>query len=520
MEHGHWMDVLRSTQVQYSGQGVLKLLRNIGRPACMSMLVLFFFTRLAAVDYMTQEEAFAAAFPEATISQITPELSREQAQLVMSKAASKARGKFSGIYVAHRGQQVQGVCFIDNAIGRTEFFTYACSLNSDGSVKRIDVITYREPKGMEIKQRNWLQRFVGKTYGDTLRVKKDIPNISGASLSCKAMVERVRFMVTYYNLVLARQVQDWVKEQSLPAKDAVELKQMYQYEQSAVISEPILRLSFPHQEHESEVLKTHAEKMIAVARHWDALSNTWNADSELSQLIAVGGGVASVELAGLINRIFDLSQQTKGAVDPCLGALMTLWQDAQRKNTMPTTDAVQSALKVSGLKQITWDCASRTLKIPSQVAFDVSAFNKGWIVDQLRRYAEEQRLQVVINFGESSYAAVACDVTIQLRQAGSAETKAIQLTAGQCLASSGAYHRRFTIADQTFSHFINAQTGHLLQGQRAASVLSDEAIVADVWATAACILPRKDLQAVLEQHSVAASIWRDDELLQLGLWAP
>ena len=497
-----------------------KLLRNISRPACISMLVLFYFARLSAVDYLSQDEAFVKAFPGATISQFKPTLTAEQAQLVMSKAASKARGKFSGIYVAHTGKEFQGICFIDNAIGRTEFFTYACSLNADGSVKRIDVITYREPKGMEIKQRNWLQRFVGKKYGDRLKVKKDIPNISGASLSCKAMVERVRFMVAYYDLVLAKQAKQWLFEQNVAEAEAEKsVAPAYVYEQSAVISEPVLRLSFSEQNLSQEQLQQHAQKMIQVAQHWDAMTNTWNPESEIVKLIKAQGGVASDDLARFLHEVFFIAAQSEYAVDPSVGVYMELWQAAEKKQQMPSKEAIASLATSSALRQAAWNNETKQLHVPVGMRWDLSAFTKGWIVDRVRDYASQHKLRVVINFAESSFAAVNCQADIVVRHGEPLAAEHITLPPNHCLSSSGSYHRGIQIADQRFSHFIDPRTGHLLSGQRASCVVAKSAFAADVWSSAACILSTKKVKELVARHVDASCMHRGTERIATGAWS-
>src|SRR2546421_1032259 len=67
--------------------------------------------------------------------------------------------------------------------GLTDDFQIALAvgLNSDGSVKQIEVMEYRETYGGEIRNEKWRAQFVGKTIRSTLKLDSDIKNISRAT---------------------------------------------------------------------------------------------------------------------------------------------------------------------------------------------------------------------------------------------------------------------------------------------------------------------------------------------------
>ena len=62
-------------------------------------------------------------------------------------------------------------------------------------VKQIEILTYRESHGGEIRLPAWRRQFVGKTSAAPLRIGDDIANISGATLSCTHLAEGVRRVV-------------------------------------------------------------------------------------------------------------------------------------------------------------------------------------------------------------------------------------------------------------------------------------------------------------------------------------
>jgi len=67
-------------------------------------------------------------------------------------------------------------------------------------VRQIEVLSYRESHGHEIRLPAWRKQFVGKDASAPLRVGDDIANISGATLSCSHVTEGVRRIVAVIDL--------------------------------------------------------------------------------------------------------------------------------------------------------------------------------------------------------------------------------------------------------------------------------------------------------------------------------
>ncbi len=488
--------------------------QNIGRPAHVCVQVLFFFLSvcvMAEENYLTIEAALEKAFPEsAQCQQFIPELSREQARLVFSKAHPKKNGKLQRIYVAHNDGVLDGVVFIDNAIGRTEHFTYACALNKDGSIKRIDVLTYREPYGNEIRKRSWLKRFVGKKYGAGLRHKRDIPNLNGATLSCRGMVERVRFLVTYYDLVLSKQVADW-----LPQASKEPLANVKKVERSAIIGEPVFRIELLRNNNEAvEALQAHAQAGLQRAEKWDAHINTWNPESELS--LALQGKLTTVSdgLKDFINHVQAMHRLTKGSVDPSVKPLIDVWYQADKNQKIPDTSAINDALKHVGLKKTQWDAATKSLSCPTTMRWDASALAKGWMIDRVYDELTKQKLIGSLHYGESSVRALGETMQVAVRDPKDPGRvfKTISLKAGQAISSSGTYHRQLVIGDEQFSYFINPKNGQPIRTARAATVIAANTALADALSTMACLLPAEESLPIIDGiDGCAAHIWIGDK---------
>jgi Na+-transporting NADH:ubiquinone oxidoreductase subunit NqrC len=151
-----------------------------------------------ATTYLTVEQAQEAIFPGAAM---TP------APVVLTDAQRKAIESASGVRVRNREQQVWRVAgggwfILDQVLGKHEFITYAVGLLTDGSVKQIEILDYRETYGSEIRDQRWRAQFVGKTSGSELKLDKDVKNISGATLSCRHITDGVKRLLAFHDVAL------------------------------------------------------------------------------------------------------------------------------------------------------------------------------------------------------------------------------------------------------------------------------------------------------------------------------
>ena len=64
-------------------------------------------------------------------------------------------------------------------------------------VLAIEILTYREGHGAEVRLPAWRNQFVGKTAADPVKIGSDIANISGATLSCTHITDGVHRLVAW-----------------------------------------------------------------------------------------------------------------------------------------------------------------------------------------------------------------------------------------------------------------------------------------------------------------------------------
>ncbi len=94
-----------------------------------------------------------------------------------------------------------GYGFVDNVKSKTQLITYLVSLTPIGEVKDVDVLVYRESYGGEIAYESFRKQFRQKTVLDELRPGKDIKNISGATISVRAISQGVKKILATYDVI-------------------------------------------------------------------------------------------------------------------------------------------------------------------------------------------------------------------------------------------------------------------------------------------------------------------------------
>jgi len=141
----------------------------------------------------------AAAIAIASPAHAVQYLSIAQAQkLAFPSATGFAEMQAGRAWKAQSGGQTIGLFVFDRVIGKHLYIDYSVAIGSDGRVRRVDILQYRESYGDEVKGASWLAQFVGKGSGSSLQVGSDIRNISGATLSSHHVTEGVKRILAAY----------------------------------------------------------------------------------------------------------------------------------------------------------------------------------------------------------------------------------------------------------------------------------------------------------------------------------
>lgn len=155
------------------------------------LLIFAFFTAtvcLAETVYLTPQEALKRAFQgsQEVVSEKKTLSPEQKKRIEKATGITVAKDQWT-FYLGKSGSKVDGYALIDNEIGKTEPITFLTTLSPKGEVQSVEILVYREPIGSEIKSENFRRQFVGKKEADPIRIGQDIKNITGATLSSRAV---------------------------------------------------------------------------------------------------------------------------------------------------------------------------------------------------------------------------------------------------------------------------------------------------------------------------------------------
>lgn len=169
--------------------------------ACLILLALLSFGGPAAAEtvFLTPKEALKVFFQnsEQVVSEkkeITGDL---KGKIEKSLGYSLSREGVT-FYLGKTKGHVDGYALIDNEIGKTEPITFMTVMTPQGEVRAVEILVYRESHGGEVKSKRFLKQFESKKQRDPIRVGQDIDNISGATLSARALAKGVKRGVTFW----------------------------------------------------------------------------------------------------------------------------------------------------------------------------------------------------------------------------------------------------------------------------------------------------------------------------------
>ena len=210
-----------------------------------------------------------------------------------------------------------------------------------------------------------------------------------------------------------------------------------------------------------------------------------------------------------------------------VGPLVNLWGfgPAGRPGVVPTDEAVAAcrARVGYGLLEVREEPPALR-KHRADVYVDLSAIAKGFAVDEVARLLEQRGVRgyMVEIGGEVRTRGRKPDgglwrIGIELPVADSAEIACAVELDGRSLATSGDYRNFFEQQGRRYSHEIDPRTGRPVEhGLVSVSVLADDCMTADAWATALMVLGPESALPTAERYGldVLCMIRTQDGLLE------
>jgi Na+-translocating ferredoxin:NAD+ oxidoreductase RnfG subunit len=172
----------------------------------LTLVVLFLPVGLLAEEkkfelqvYLTKKQALEKSFPGA--DEVVKEkkwLTEEQGEKIAELSQQKIDDKRLTWYVGKKAGKPMGYMWIDNVIGKSYPITYMVVLNVDGTVRDVEIMVYREPRGWEVRYPSFLDQFLGRNSDSDFR---EINSITGATLSVRGITKGVKKAVSAYKVL-------------------------------------------------------------------------------------------------------------------------------------------------------------------------------------------------------------------------------------------------------------------------------------------------------------------------------
>jgi hypothetical protein len=150
--------------------------------------------------FLTKKQAFKIAFPGADKVEREKNWPTDAQKKAISELSQQEiiEDKRINFYVGKKGDSILGYAKIDHQIGKSFPISFMTVLNVDGTVRDVEILVYREPRGWEVRYPSFMDQFTGRNADSDYRT---INSITGATLSVRALVAGVSRATACYKVL-------------------------------------------------------------------------------------------------------------------------------------------------------------------------------------------------------------------------------------------------------------------------------------------------------------------------------
>jgi len=256
-----------------------------------------------------------------------------------------------------------------------------------------------------------------------------------------------------------------------------------------------------------------------------AVFSPWERNSEIARFNAAPPGMWALSEAmwTVLDASLNLADDTDGAVDPTLGALVDLWGfgppgPRPDNDPLPSDTEIKAALAIGGWQALRLHRDARAAMQPGGLKLDFSGIAKGHAVDRV------SDTLTALNFtshlveigGEMRGTGVKPDAQPwwiglepppQPTDSGGIVPRAVAALVDIAVATSGDWRRGFEWDGALYPHTLDGRTGRpVTNGVASVTVFHTSAMMADAWATALTVKGADEGIALAEAYGLAAQI--------------
>ncbi|WP_371188497.1 FAD:protein FMN transferase [Thalassotalea maritima] len=265
-----------------------------------------------------------------------------------------------------------------------------------------------------------------------------------------------------------------------------------------------------------------AEQVDQLLKKINGQMSTYDPNSELSAFNQYRGFEArsvSPELHKVLAESIRLAEITQGALDVTVGPLVNLWSfgPEKRPERVPSDELIVSTKQHIGIEKVQLNNAMLA-KTDAQVYVDLSAIAKGFAVDMVADFLEEQGYHSYLvdiggemrlkgqKFNDKDWR-----IAVEKPISGTRAVQKVIIPGDNAVATSGDYRNYFEDNGVRYSHTIDPATGWPINHKLVSvTVVHPSAMTADGLATAIEVMgPEKGL-AFAQKHQFAVYLITKD----------
>lgn len=270
-----------------------------------------------------------------------------------------------------------------------------------------------------------------------------------------------------------------------------------------------------------DAFKAAVDSALAVANA--SLSN-WDAGSDVSRLNAAGAAPMAVSqpLYDVARAAEDVRLASAGAFDVTIAPLIKAWGFGAggTPGATPSDEAIEAAMAKTGQGGALTFGAGTLQKAHHDSQFHLPGIGKGHGVDLVAEAIRALGIEdFMVEIGGDLYAqgrnpdGLPWQIGVETPNPADSRLQQIVALKGHGMATSGDYRNYFEAGGQRYSHIIDPATGApVTHATASATVITDNAMMADAWSTAMLVLGHENGMALAVENDLAVLfIERGDE---------
>ena len=165
------------------------------------LLSLILLTSLQAKLLISPFEALHAVYgDDVKIEKKNVLLTMDKAEVVYKQAQIKKGKKIFRTFKVKQGDKTIAYAILIARVVRSKDAAILYMISPEGIIENVEVIAFNEPPEFT-PSKQYISQFKGKSTQDTLRVGKDIPTVTGATMGARNVTDGARLALAVFDMI-------------------------------------------------------------------------------------------------------------------------------------------------------------------------------------------------------------------------------------------------------------------------------------------------------------------------------